>query len=163
LNNIIWWPTIQTVFALYIARRVTPGVDRSRPLLNRFGILVFFLLFILVTASWRLIATPPITPWQFFVMLCLTTIFAVLASTMIVMNRRRRVELTAFMPDRVLDIVAVLTVVFLSFSFFFLTDPETQAIHHVNIRALIANIMVSPLIFIALLWRRIASKKSIPL
>jgi hypothetical protein len=163
VNNIIWWPTIQTVFALYIAHRVTSEVDRSRPLLTRFGIVIFFILFILVTASWRLIATPPITPWQFFIMLCLTSVFAVLASAMIVLNRRRRAELPAFQPDRVLDGIAVIMLVFLVFSFFFLTDPEARATHQVNIRALIANVIVSPLIFLALLWRRIASKKSIPL
>ncbi len=163
LNNLIWWPTIQTLFALYVAHRVTPDADRSQPLLNRFGIAVFFLLFVLVSASWRLLATPPITPWQLSIMLCLTSTFAVLAGAMIFLNRRRGVELPVFKADRVLDVVAVLMAMFLTFSFFFLTDPEARAIHQVNIRALIANVMVSPLIALALLWRRIASKGPIPI
>ncbi len=163
VNNVIWWPTIQTVFALSIARRVTPDVDRTRPLLSRFGIVLFFVLFVLVSASWRLLATPPINLWQLLIMLTLTCFFAVISYGIFALNTKREVELATFEPDRFLDGLALFTVGFLALSFFFLIDAETEAIHLINIRALIANILVSPLIALALLLRRITSSTPIPI
>jgi len=71
------------------------------------------------------------------------------------------VELATFKPDKFLDVIAVIMVIFLIFSFLFLIDSGTSTPHLINRRALIANIIVSPLIALALFLRRIISKKPI--
>ena len=96
INNLVWRTTIQTIFALYIAHRLTPNVDRSKPLLGKPGIFVFFVAYVLVSASWCLFATPPVTPWQFLVMLSLTSLFAWLSYRQITSNLKKSVQLIPF-------------------------------------------------------------------
>ncbi len=161
LNNVIWWPTLQTVFALYIAHRVISDVDRTKSLLNKYGIALFFALYFIVSVSWRLFVTPPVTPWQFLIVLTFTCLFALFSYRLIFSNIKRKVELATFKPDKFLDVIAVIMVIFLIFSFLFLIDSGTSTPHLINRRALIANIIVSPLIALALFLRRIISKKPI--
>gem|GEM_PF-2863722 len=161
INNVIWWPTIQTLFAVYIAHRLTPHVDRSKPLMNKYTIVLFFILFVFVSVSWRFFVSPPVTLWQFSVVLTLTCLFALLSFRIISSNIKRRVELTPFKPDKFLDVIAVIMVMFLTVSFFFLIDGGTDTPHLINRQALIANIIVSPIIALALHLRRITSKQPI--
>lgn len=66
-----------------------------------------------------------------------------------------------FEADKFLDRLAIFTVVFLAFSFFFLTGGGKTA-HLINRQALRVNLVLSPLIALALLLKRIISKKPIP-
>jgi len=161
LNNVIWWPTLQTVFALYIAHRLTPDIDRTRPLLNKYGIIIFFILFVVVTVSWRFFLTPPVTLYQFLVVLILTYLFALISYKTISSNIKKKIELTVFRQDKFLDVLAIIMVVFLIISFLFLIDTGTDTPHLVNRKALTANIFISPLLALALVLRRITSKKPI--
>jgi len=162
INNLVWWTTIQTIFALYIAHRLTPNIDRSKPLLPKVGIFVFFVAYILVSASWRLFATPPVTPWQFLVMLFLTSLFAWLSYQQIFSNLKKDVQFATFEANKFLDGLAVFVAVYLTFSFFFLTGGD-RTTHLINRQALRVNLVISPLIALSLLLKRIISKKPIPI
>lgn len=161
INNLVWWTTIQTIFAMYIAHRLTPNVDRSQPLFNKTGILVFFVSYVLVSASWRLFVTPPVTAWQFLVMLSLTSLFGWLSYKQISSNSKKGVQLAPFEANKFLDALAAFTIVYLAFSFFFLTGDGGHS-HLLNRQALRVNLVVSPLIALALLFKRIISKKPLP-
>ena len=161
LNNVIWWPTIQTVFALYIAHRLTPDADRTRPLLNKHGIIAFFIVYVFVSVSWRFFVTPPVTLYQFSVVLILTCLFTLFSYKAISSNIKKKIELAVFKRDIFLDVLAIIMVVFLVFSFLFLIDTGTDTPHLINRKALIANVFVSPLVALALLLRRITSKRPI--
>lgn len=160
INNLVWWTTIQTVFALYIAHRLAAPVNRTQPLLTRTGIFGFFTAFVLISASWRLFVTPPITPWQLTVMLSLTALFAWASYRVITRNLKKVLELPAFAADRFLDILAAFMIVYLAYSFFFLTGGGGTT-HVINREALRVNLVVSPLIALCLLLRRMTSKKPI--
>ena len=161
LNNIIWWPTLQTVFPLYIAHRLTPDVDRTQPLLNKYGIILFFILYVVMSVSWRFFVTPPVTLYQFSIVLILTCLFALFSYRMILSNIKKKIELAVFRQDKFLDVLAIIMVVFLIISFLFLLDTGTDTPHLINRKALIVNIFVSPLVALALLLRRITSKRPI--
>lgn len=161
INNLVWWTTIQTIFALYIGHRLVANVDRSKPLLGKPGIFLFFISFVLVSSSWRLFVTPPITAWQFLVMLSLTSLFAWFSYKTITNNLKKGVQLISFEANKFLDALAVFTIIFLAFSFFFLTGGEATT-HVINPQALKVNLIVSPLIALSLLLRRVTSKKPIP-
>lgn len=162
INNLVWWTTIQTVFAMYIAHRLTPGVDRSKPLLPKTGIFVFFVSYVLISVSWRLFATPPVTPWQFLVMLSLTSFFGWFSYKQISANLKKQAQLTPFKASKFLDWLAAFTIVYLTFSFFFLTGGNgAEHPSPINRQALRVNLVVSPLIALALLLKRVTSKKPI--
>lgn len=161
INNLVWWPTLQTLFAFYIAHRLTPNVDRSKPLLPKAGIFVFFVSYVLISASWRLFTTPPVTAWQFTIMLSLTTLFAWFSYRQIASNLKKSVQLIPFEANKFLDGLAAFTIVYLALSFFFLTGGGITT-HLINRQALRVNLVVSPLIAFALLLKRVTSKKPIP-
>jgi hypothetical protein len=161
INNLVWWPTMQTLFAFYIARRLTDNIDRSKPFLSKNGIFCFFTLYILVSLSWRLFYTPPVTAWKFLMILILTSFFGWLFYQQISHNIKKGIQLVTFEKDKLLDWLAVFTIVYLVFSFFFLTgDVDPSAV--INKQALGVNLVVSPLIAFALLLKRLISKKPIP-
>ena len=161
INNLVWWTTIQTVFALYIAHRLTPNADRSQPLLKKGSILFFFVAYVLISSSWRLFLTPPVTAWQFLIMLSLTSLFAFLSYKQISSNTKKGIQLTPFEANKFLDGLVAFTIIYLTFSFFFLTGGGGTA-HLINRQALRVNLVVSPLIALALLLKRVTSKKPIP-
>lgn len=160
INNLVWWPTLQTLFAFYIAHRLTERVDRSKPFLSKNGIFLFFILYVLVSLSWRLFYTPPVTAWKFSLILFLTSFFGWLSYQQISYNIKKGFQLVTFEKDKLLDWLAVFTIVYLVFSFFFLTggtDPSAV----INKQALRVNLVVSPLIAFTLLFKRSVSKKPI--
>lgn len=161
INNLVWWTTIQTVFALYIAHRLTANIDRSKPLLKKSGILVFFATYVLISASWRIFLTLPVTAWQFLVMLSLTVLFGRLSYKQISANIKKGVQLMPFEADKFLDGLAAFTIVYFAFSFFFLTGGG-RTTHLINRQALRVNLVISPLIALSLLLKRTISKKPIP-
>lgn len=161
INNLVWWTTIQTVFALYIGHRLTSDVDRTQPLLTKTSIGGFFIAFVLISASWRLFLTPPVTSWQFLVMLSLTSLFAWLSYQQISSNLKKGIQLIPFEANKFLDGLAAFTVVFLAFSFLFLTGGGATT-HLINRQALRVNLVISPLIALGLLLKRLISKKPIP-
>lgn len=161
INNLVWWTTIQTVFALYIGHRLTPNVDRSQPLLRKTGIFGFFVAYVLVSASWRLFVTPPVTLWQFTVMFSLTALFAWASYQTVTNNLRKGIAFSPFTTDKFLDFLAIFMVVYLTYSFFFLTEGG-QTTHVINREALRVNLIISPLIALVLLFRRISSKNPLP-
>lgn len=162
INNLVWWTTIQTVFALYIAHRLLPNVDRSQPLLGKAGIFLFFISFVLISSSWRLFVTPPVTAWQFLVMLSLTSLFALFSYKQISSNLKKSVQLIPFEANKFLDGLAAFTIVYLTFSFLFLTGGGITT-HLINRQALRVNLVISPLIAFVLLLKRLISKQPIPI
>jgi len=161
INNLVWWTTIQTVFATYIAHRLIQNVDRLKPLLGKFGIFVFFVFFVLISASWRFFVTPAVTPWQFLVMFSLTFLFAGFSYQQISSNLKKGVQLAPFEANKFLDGLSLFTVVFLVFSFFFLTGDGGHS-HLINRQALRVNLVISPLIALLLLLKRVIAQKPIP-
>lgn len=161
INNLVWWPTFQTVFAIYVARRLTPIVDRSRYLLSKKGLFVFFISYILISASWRLFITPPVALWQFLAIFSLILIFGFLSYQQIFSNIKKGIQPIPFNQDKFLDWVAIFSIVYFSFSFLFLTGGGST-IHLINRQALRVNLLISPLIAFSLLVKRLVCKKPIP-
>jgi len=161
INNLVWWTTIQTVFTLYIAHRLIPNADRSKPLLTKASIFGFFVAYVLISASWRLFLTPSVTSWQFLVMLSLTSLFAFLSYQQISSNLKKGIQLAPYKADKFLDGLAIFTIIYFIFSFFFLTGGGSTT-HLINRQALRVNLVVSPLIALSLLLKRIIAKKPIP-
>lgn len=160
INNLIWWPTLQTLLGFYIARRIVGNVDRSKPLLSKGGIIFFFSMFILVSASFRLFVPFPITPQQLIVL-------GFVIGTGLYFRKLVKSKDETKLPemqknDIVLDLIAIFTLCFIIFSIFYFTkDPGLLHVTLINQDALKANIIVAPLVALALLIRRITSKKPI--
>ncbi|MBI4846525.1 MAG: hypothetical protein HY810_08700 [Candidatus Omnitrophica bacterium] len=162
INNLVWWTTLQTVFALYIGHRLNPDVDRSKPLLSKPGIFWFFTAYVLISTSFRLLARPPVTAWQFFVMLTLTLIFARFFRSIITSNIKNKVEPAPFKPNKFLDVLACFMVLFFLVLFFFL--PGTGHNIHplfVSGKAVRPHVIITTLAALGLLLNRIVSKKQI--
>lgn len=160
INNVVWWPTLQTIFAFYIARRITPDVDRTRPMLSTFGVVSFFILYLLVLASWRMLAAQPTTAWQLMILVTLGCFFGVVSLMAIRTNIKIGVKVLPFARDKVLDTIAVIMTVFLTILF---VTPSTAA----SAKALRnpatgrSFAIVTVLIGLALLLRRVLSKRAI--
>lgn len=160
INNIIWWPTIQTLFAFYIARRITLNADRSKPFLSNVKLTLLFVMYIAISASFKLFVPnfPSVTIGQYAIVLALVILSAYYFVKSIKANIPQE-----FKSNMFLDRLAVGMVIYCIFSFLFLTkDAGTSNTTLLNRQALMVNIVVSPLIALSLLIYRLKTKKTIP-
>lgn len=164
INNLVWWPTLQTVFAFFIARTLVKDLDRSKPLLPNALLLIFFVLYILVSASFRMFFVPLVTPFQIAFVATLILIFGFLSYRQIKYNRANNVQPVVFWKSKFLNFLAVFMIIYLFISFLFLPgDKGTGNIALISRQALRVNVILSPLIALGILIYRLKTKKPLPL
>jgi hypothetical protein len=161
--NLVWWSSIQTILALYIANRITPRKDWDHPLLSRAGWGLAFLTYVGVTLALRLVVHfPPVMPLQVLIMGGLISIVAALFKRLVPGPEERSLPPAIFEKDRLLDLLSVLSAVLFFYLAVFLTsDPSYVVAAFLNRTALRANIVGSTIVGLLMLTRRLSSKKPI--
>ena len=161
VNNIIWWPTIQTLFAFYIARRMTPNADRSKSFLSNTLLILFFVVYVGVSMSFRFFVPnfPAVTIVQYAIVVALIAICAYY----FLQSIKTKSSTYEFKPSIFLDRLAIFLVIYCVFSFLFLTKGTgISNTTLLNMQALKINLVVSPLVVLSLLIYRLKTKKTIP-
>ena len=151
INNLIWWPTLQALFAFYIARRLVPGIDRQDPLLSRTSVVIFFVAYLLISFSFHIFAPGLLYP-QIYQALILIVLVVLLSRVFVKSIKSNPKIHSVFTPSRFLDLLSMFTISYLIISFLYFT--KDQSIHSttiLNMQALRINVPVSTLITLMLL------------
>ena len=155
---------LQTVLAFYIAKRIIKDVDRSQPLLSKTGIVFLFIMYVLISASFHIFVPkfPRIALQQFIVIISLTLGSALLFLGLLRLSKKRALPAAVSKGNRVIDLLAIFTVIFLVFSFFYFTSkPSLEKVTLLNKDALRVNVIVTPILALIMLVERLRSRKSL--
>jgi hypothetical protein len=162
--NLFWWCPIQTILALYIGNRTAPRQEWDRPLLSEVGWGLAFLTFVGITLLLRvLVKFPPLTMLQLLIMAGLMVATLVLFYRIHPGPRERSLAPAAFGRDRFLDFLSASLIVYLLYSAVFLaSQPAHVVAAQLNLTALQAGVVVSTIVTLLMLARRLSSRKPIP-
>ena len=165
-NNFVWWPALQTLLPFYFANRIVPRKG-SGPLLPKWGVVIAFVIFVLVTLGYRLFVKgfPVPTLWQVSVMMTMIVVSAVIFFKSIDGEGKiAAVSACDPCPDRVIDMTCIALLMYLVYlAVFRIDDPTVVGVARLNATSLRNLVIVSALASAIVGVRRWKTKKPIPI
>lgn len=160
--NFVWWVPLQTVLGFYIAQRIIKR-DWQTKLLSEKEKKIYLAWFIVAASSLRLfVYNPPVFPGA-LVLLAIIFLVKFLVNKMIARLRQNPQKVLGYTSLKVMDILAVVVVLYIAYSAFFLTSqPGVSYVTEINMDAMRSLVKFSSLATIFMAGYRLISRKSIP-